>query len=94
MRDAEFEWDDRKAAANAARHGVAFETARLAFEDAFAVAREDGRENYGELRYVLLGMVDNRLLHVAYTTRGERVRIISARLAEPRERRRYHEENS
>jgi uncharacterized DUF497 family protein len=56
-------------------------------------AAKDRRENYGEERYILLGMVDNRLLHVAYTLRGQRVRIISARLAEPREKRRYHEEN-
>lgn len=90
MRDDQFERDDRKAAANYARHGVSFEVARLAFEDVFAVARED----YGEPRYILLGMVENRLLHVAYTMRDEHVRMISARFAEPRERRRYHEENS
>ena len=94
MRDAQFEWDDRKAAANYARHGVSFEVARLAFEDVFAVAREDVREDYGEPRYILLGMVENRLLHVAYTMRDEHVRMIPARFAEPRERRRYHEENS
>jgi hypothetical protein len=39
-------------------------------------------------------MVQARLLAVSFTLRGERVRIISARFAEPRERRRYHEENS
>jgi uncharacterized DUF497 family protein len=94
MRDDEFEWDDAKAAANLARHGVSFEAARLAFLDVFGVARADPRQDYGEDRYTLLGMVESRLLHVAYTMRGERVRIISARSAEPRERRRYHEENS
>ena len=72
---------------------MSFEAARLAFDDAFGVAREDLREDYGEDRYNLLGMVEDRLLHVTYTMRGERVRIISARLAEPRELRRYHEEN-
>ena len=40
-----------------------------------------------------LGMVEGRLLFVVYTLRGERIRIISAREAEPRERRRYHNEN-
>jgi len=93
MRDSEFEWDDRKAAANYARHRVTFEDARLAFEDTYAIAREDIRQDYGEPRVILLGMTEDRLLHVAYTVRGERVRIISARLAEPRERRRYHEED-
>jgi uncharacterized protein len=58
------------------------------------VAREDQRQEYGEDRYILLGMVEDRVLAVAYTQSGARLRIISARLAEPRERRRYHEENS
>jgi uncharacterized DUF497 family protein len=94
MTDDDFEWDDAKAAENHARHGVRFEAARLAFDDAFAVVREDRRQNYGEDRFILLGMVQERLLAVAYTLRDQRVRIISARIAEPHERRRYHEENS
>jgi uncharacterized protein len=93
MKDDDFEWDDAKAAHNLAGHGVSFEAARLAFDDAFAVVREDRRQDYGEERFVLLGAVQERLLTVAFTIRGERVRIISARLAEPQERRRYHEEN-
>jgi uncharacterized DUF497 family protein len=55
--------------------------------------REDRRRDYGEDRYLLLGMVQDHLLAVVYAQRGARVRIISARLAEPQERRRYHEEN-
>lgn len=94
MQEDEFEWDDEKAARNLASHCVSFEAARLAFDDAFAVVREDRRQDYDEDRFILLGMAQEHLLVVSYTTRGERVRIISARLAEPRERRRYHEENS
>jgi uncharacterized DUF497 family protein len=41
----------------------------------------------------MIGMVENRLLFVAYTFRGGRTRIISARKAEPYERRKYHDEN-
>jgi hypothetical protein len=93
MRDDEFEWDDAKAAANLARHGVSFETARRAFRDPLGVERADRRERYGEERSVLLAMADTLLLHVTYTVRGDRYRIISARRAEPRERRRYHEGN-
>jgi uncharacterized DUF497 family protein len=37
MRDGEFEWDDAKAALNGQNHGVTFEMARAAFNDAFAV---------------------------------------------------------
>jgi uncharacterized DUF497 family protein len=94
MIDDDFEWDDAKAVENHARHGVSFEVARLAFDDAFAVAREDRRYGYSEDRFILLGMVEERLLAVAYTLRDQRIRIISARIAEPHERRRYHEENS
>jgi uncharacterized DUF497 family protein len=50
-------------------------------------------EDYGEPRFKLLGMVDGRVLFVAYTMRGDIIRIISAREAEPYERRLYHEEN-
>jgi uncharacterized protein len=93
METDDFEWDDAKAAQNLARHGVSFDMARLAFDDPFALAREDRRYDYGEARYILLGMVQDRLLAIAYTHRGARLRIISVRLAEPRERRRYHDEN-
>jgi uncharacterized DUF497 family protein len=60
----------------------------------FAIEQVDDRENYGEERFTIIGMVENRLLFVAYTMRGENIRIISARGAEPHERRSYHEENT
>ena len=63
------------------------------FEDPFAVEFLDDREDYGEERFILIGMAGDRLLVVAYTTRGERTRLISARSAEPFERRQYHEQN-
>lgn len=88
-----FEWDAAKAARNEADHGVTFDVATLVFADPFALEWRDDREDYGEDRYVLLGMVDGRVLYVAYTMRGDAIRIISARGAEPNERRRYHEEN-
>jgi uncharacterized DUF497 family protein len=59
----------------------------------FAIERLDDRVNYGEDRFVTIGMVDGRLLSVVYNRRGDIVRIISARGAEPYERRQYHEEN-
>ena len=93
MNDDEFEWDDAKAAANLAKHKVSFEQARDAFDDIFAVEYDDDRADYGEDRMVRLGMVGNRLLAVVYTLRSEKVRIITAREAEPHERRHYHEEN-
>lgn len=93
MKGPEFEWDTFKAAQNEADHGVTFEMARDVFKDPFAIEWLDDREDYGEDRYVIMGMVDSRLLYVAYTMRGEAIRILSARGAEPHERRQYHEDN-
>ena len=69
MKDDDFEWDDAKAAQNWANHGVSFEAARLAFDDPFAVVREDRRRDYGEDRYVLVGMVQDHLLAVVHAQR-------------------------
>lgn len=93
MRDDAFEWDDAKAALNERSHGVSFAMARAAFNDVFAIARVDRRHADPEERYALLAMVDERVLFVSYTVRNDRIRIISARKAEPQERRRYHNEN-
>jgi uncharacterized DUF497 family protein len=89
MRTDEFEWDDAKADANYAWHGVTFEMAC----DPFAILELDDRYGYGEDRFSAIGMVEDHLLFVAHTHRGDRIRIISARLAEPHEQRQYHEEN-
>jgi uncharacterized protein len=75
-------------------HGVTFEMARDVFKDPFAIDRPDDRYDYSEDRANIIGMVAARLLYVAYTMRGERIRIISARGAEPHERRQCHEDNS
>ncbi len=92
MHEGEFEWNDEKAASNLARHGVPFEAAMLVFDDPFAVEFEDDRQDYNETRFVVIGMAENRLLYVAYTIRNESTRVISARIAEPFEKRLYHEQ--
>lgn len=84
-----FEWDWTKAEANWRLHGVAFEQAARAILDAFAVEVIDDREEYGEERINLLGMVDDVMLHVTYTERGDTLRIISARRAGRREQDSY-----
>jgi hypothetical protein len=91
MIDSEFEWDDAKAARNLRVRGIGFEAAREVFRDHFVLDWLDMREDYGEERYGAIGMVQDRLLHVAYTIRNERIRVISVRKAEPHERRKYHE---
>jgi uncharacterized protein len=67
--------------------------ARAAFDDAFAVEWQGDAQDAAELLVAMLGMVEHRLLFLAYTPRGNRIRIVSARRAEPHERRRYHDEN-
>jgi len=87
----EFEWDERKARQNAAKHGVPFEYAARVFLDPARCDAADTRRDYGEQRRIALGEIEGRLFAVAYTLRGKVVRLISARKASQRERRRYHE---
>ncbi len=54
---------------------------------------QDDSHDSDEARFDIVGMVEGRLLFVTYTLRATRIRIISARLAEAYERRRYHDEN-
>src|SRR5262249_50018109 len=86
----DFEWDERKAASNLDKHGVSFEQATLAFDDAFAWVEQDHTEDYGEDRFILIGCALHSILYVVYTERGERIRIISAREAYDYERRDYY----
>jgi len=90
MNDGQIQWDDNKAAANIAAHGVTFESARDVFQDPFALDWLDESEDYGEDRYAIIGIAEGRLLYVAYTMRGEAIRIISARRATRHEQDRYY----
>ncbi len=92
-----FEWDPTKAASNFRKHGVSFQTAARVFADPYALVEQDRIES-GEERWQTIGVVEGVLmLMVAHTVREqddiEVIRIISARHANRRERRRYEEEN-
>jgi uncharacterized DUF497 family protein len=83
-----FEWDYLKAARNLQKHDVDFADAIIALDDALAITIRE--EISGEERYVTLGTdALGRLLVVVYTWRGDRIRVVSARKATPRERRQY-----
>ena len=62
MNEAAFEWDENKAARNIAAHGISFEVACEVFDDELAIERPDEREDYGEDRTNIAGMVKGRLL--------------------------------
>ena len=89
-----FEWDPPKNRTNIHNHGIAFQDAEKVFEDPNAIFEED-RVVDGELRLHATGTMDgNVLVLVVHTVRYEEesevvIRIISARKAEPSERRRY-----
>ena len=92
MRDAEFEWDDRKAERNERQHGVTFELARLVFDDPNAIDRLDLDES-DEERELITGLAGDVLLTVCFVERSQRKRIISARKATRREQIDYNEAN-
>jgi uncharacterized DUF497 family protein len=77
-----FRWDQRKARANLAKHGISFEEASSAFGDSLSITIEDVDHSYGENRYILLGeTLDHHLVIVAHTDNNGEIRIISARPA-------------
>jgi uncharacterized DUF497 family protein len=85
----ESEWDPAKARTNFTKHSVRFADAVTALEDDSALTMSD-LSSVDEERWVPLGLdAFGRVLVVVYTWRGERVRLISAREATPRERRQY-----
>ena len=87
-----FKWDPQKAATNARKHRVTFDEAATAFGDPFGLIVHDPRHSETEGRSVLLGYSQSgRLLAVMFTERGDRLRLISARTATPRERHDYEE---
>jgi uncharacterized protein len=87
-----FEWDPRKAEANYKKHRVRFAEALPVFEDEEAVTITDDDSDPHEVRFVTVGSgAKGRVLVVVYCYRGKKIRIISARVAKPLERRQYEE---
>ena len=90
-----FEWHDAKAEANWPDYGVSFELAKIVFNDPFAIERVDDREDYGEERFVIIGMTEGHiLLFVAYTERKQRIRLVSARRTTEYEQEDYFWQNA
>jgi uncharacterized protein len=88
--DAEFEWDTEKAESNLRKHGVSFEEAATVFFDSLSLTIPDPLHSSEENRFVTIGLSDRqRQVVVAHAERGNRIRIISARLPTPSERKNY-----
>ena len=86
----QFEWDREKAIRNLTKHGVSFDEAVTVFYDPLSATFDDPDHSGGERRFVTIGFsAQGRLMVVCYTERGSTVRIISARLATVREKKRH-----
>jgi len=83
-----FEWDDVKAAANRAKHGVAFEDV-TDFDWNASVDTPDHRKNYNEQRVIATSTIRGRPHVLVYVQRNEYVRVISLRKANKREVSKY-----
>jgi uncharacterized DUF497 family protein len=85
-----FQWDSTKAESNRRKHGVAFEESLTVFCDPFAATFVDPEHSESERRLITVGFsIAGRLLVVCHTERGRSARIISARPATTRERKRH-----
>ena len=86
----EFEWDENKNNINKAKHGVSFENATRVFLDENRVEiYDDKNSKENEDRFITIGKA-GKLLYVVFTEREDRTRIISARLAEKKEKETYY----
>lgn len=74
-----FEWDKSKRLANIAKHGIDFIDVDILFVDERSVVYPSPRHD--EERFVLVGLLNLRLISVVFTRRGETIRIISARIS-------------
>ena len=82
----QFEWDEKKRKANLAKHGIDFADLASLF-DGLTISVLDSRYDYGEFRFITLGILNGIVITVAHTETEEIIRIISARKAT-----RYEEE--
>ena len=87
-----FEWDPAKDEANRKKHGVSFRESISAFMDPLSITIPDPDHSADEKRFLLLGENHKgQLLVASHTDRQDRIRIISVRKADRRERRKYEQ---
>jgi uncharacterized DUF497 family protein len=84
----ELEWDEEKRQRNLRERGLDFADA-IYFDPESVVIDQDNRRDYEEVRYNLTGSLDGVLCRVCWTPRQGRMRIISMRKINDREREVY-----
>ena len=83
-----FVWDEARRRLNLRKHGIDFADANRIFRGVTFTA-EDTREDYGEQRFLTLGLLEDQVVSVTHTEQGEEIRIISIRKATKHEARFY-----
>jgi uncharacterized DUF497 family protein len=83
-----FAWDEAKRRLNLRKHRIDFADAEKIFRGLTFTA-EDDRAAYGERRFLTLGLLDDQVVSVTHTERGDEIRIISIRKATKHEARFY-----
>ncbi|MDJ1171768.1 BrnT family toxin [Roseofilum sp. BLCC_M154] len=89
----EFEWDEAKRLANLRKHGIDFIDVPRVF-DGDIITVEDDRFDYGEQRFITLGLLQSRVVVIVHTEREDYTRIISARKATKYEEQSYFQQLS
>jgi uncharacterized DUF497 family protein len=89
-----FEWDRKKASSNLKKHGVSFEEASTVFGDPFSATIPDPLHSDEEDRFITMGKSHSNRILVVHADRSDNIRIISARPASGREKKRYAENES
>ena len=85
-----FNWDDGNAEKNWVKHKITPEECEKVFNDVFLLILYDKLHFKKEIRYYALGkIINNRFLFIAFTVRGDKIRVISARDMNKQERKIY-----
>jgi uncharacterized DUF497 family protein len=85
-----FEWNERKSRENKKKHGLSFRDAERVFHGETTTFLDD-RIDYGEERYVTMGLLEGRLVVIVHAVRKESIRIISMRKGNAREEKIYRQ---
>ena len=86
-----YSYDPEKKASNLKKHGLDFDDARSVIESGEAITFEDRRFDYGEVRYLTLGLLDGQVVIIATTETDKTIRIISMRKAVKNEQKIFYE---
>ena len=86
----EFEWDENKNKSNIEKHSIDFNDAKQIFNNPMII-KKDTRSDYGEKRWIAIGLLIEFVVVAVYTMRNKIVRLISVRLANKKEKEKYNE---